>query len=160
VTLLHAPQARLGAEFVYAGPMPECGECRVRAACLNQQPGRRYRVTAVRDVRHPCPLTGDEVAVVEVDPAAPPMSWWTRTAVRGSTIAYEPLDCDRRDCRNFPACHPRGIGPGERLRLLQVEERFDCPLGYEIHHVAVAYETAAARAQASSAATPFLARLR
>ena len=132
VTLLHAPQARLGAEYVYQGEMPECGECRVKGACLNQQLGRRYRVTAVRAVRHPCPLTGDEVRAVQVDLAPPPMSWWAKTAMKGSTVTYEPLDCDRQDCVNYSTCHPRGIAGRERMKVLEAGARLACPLGYEI----------------------------
>ena len=139
VTLLHVPQARIGAEFVYRGPMPECNECRVKGACLNQEAGRRFRVTAVRSVRHPCPLTSDQVAAVEVDLSPPFMSWWARTAVEGSMVTYEPLVCDRHDCPNFETCHPRGIGRGERLRLAAVGARLTCPLGYEIVPCAVEY---------------------
>jgi hypothetical protein len=132
VTLLHAPQARPDAEFLYLGPMPECEPCRVRAACLNQEKGRRYRVTAVRTVRHPCPLTGDEVVAVVADLAPPPMSWWAKAAMVGGTVTYEPLDCARRDCANYATCHPAGIAPGERVKLLETGGRLACPLGYEI----------------------------
>jgi len=140
VTLLHAPQARAGAEYVYHGPMPECEGCKVRSACLNQVDGRRYRVTAVRAVRHPCPLTADQVAAVEVDLAPPPMSWWSRAALVGSTVTYEPLDCDRHDCANYPTCHPAGIGRGERVRLRECGARLTCPLGYELVPCRVEYD--------------------
>ena len=139
VTLLHAPQARLGAEYVYQGEMPECGECRVKGACLNQQLGRRYRVTAVRAVRHPCPLTGDEVRAVQVDLAPPPMSWWAKAAMPGLTATYQPLDCDRRDCANYATCHPRGIARGERVKIQETGARLACPLGYEIVPCRVEY---------------------
>lgn len=141
VTLLHAPQAKAGNHYVYRGPMPECQECRVKGACLNQEVGRRYRVTAVRSVRHPCPLTADLVAAIEAEPAAPPMSWWSRAAIAGSSLTYEPLDCDRHDCVNFATCHPQGIARGDRVRIVEFGARLTCPLGYEIVPCAVDYDT-------------------
>jgi uncharacterized protein (UPF0179 family) len=139
VTLLHAPQARTGAEFVYHGPMPECEGCRVRGACLNQEVGTRYRVTAVREIRHPCPLTQDAVAAVEVEPFPPRMSWWSKSALTGSTVSYAPLDCDRVDCVNYATCHPLGVAPGRRIRIEANGRRLECPLGYDLSEVSVKY---------------------
>src|SRR5881409_441650 len=54
ITLVGERQAHAGHEFIYRGPQPECTPCKVRSACLNQDLGRRYRITRVRDVAHPC----------------------------------------------------------------------------------------------------------
>src|SRR2546427_354644 len=55
ITLVGERQAHVGHEFVYRGPQPECKPCKVRRACLNQDLGRRDRITRVRDGSHPSP---------------------------------------------------------------------------------------------------------
>ncbi len=139
ITLVGERQATVGHEFVYRGPQPECRECRVKAACLNQESGRRYRVTRVREVRHPCLLNEERVRVVEVELAPPPVCLAARTAVEGAIVSYEPLVCSHAACPNYALCHPVGIDRGTRLRVLEVRPELDCPLGYEIAPARVAY---------------------
>ncbi len=139
ITLVGERQAVVGHEFVYVGPQPECRECRVKAACLNQEPGRRYRVTQVRDVSHPCLLNEERARVVEVEPAPPACSLPIRGAVEGALVGYEPLVCANAACPNYRLCHPVGIGRGTRLRILEVGAELECPLGYAIAQARVAY---------------------
>jgi len=139
ITLLGERQAAEGHEFVYRGPQPECRECRVKAACLNQDIGRRYRVTKVRDVSHPCLLNEERVRVVEVEAAPPECSLPVRGAVEGAVVAYDPLVCANAACPNFRLCHPVGIERGTRLRILELRPELECPLGYEIAPARVAY---------------------
>ena len=56
ITLLAIAEAREGFEFVYQGGAPICRTCAYRHACLTLDPGRRYSVTRVRPVTHPCAL--------------------------------------------------------------------------------------------------------
>lgn len=139
ITLVGERQAIVGHEFVYRGPQPECRECKVKAACLNQDLGRRYRITRVRDVRHPCLLNEEHARVVEVEPAPPDISLPVRLAVEGAILGYEPLICANNACPNYRLCHPVGIDPGMRLRILEVGHELDCPLGYEIASTRIAY---------------------
>jgi len=139
ITLVGERQAVAGHEFVYRGPQPECRECRVRSACLNQEIGRRYRVSAVRDVSHPCLLNEERARVVEVEPAPPECSLPSRGAVEGALVAYEPLACANGACPNYRLCHPVGIERGTRLRILAIGGELTCPLGYEIAPARVAY---------------------
>ncbi len=139
ITLVGERQAVVGHEFVYQGPQPECRECRVKAACLNQEPGRRYRVVQVRDVSHPCLLNEERARVVEVEAAPPECSLPARGAVEGALVGYEPLVCANAACANFRLCHPVGIERGARLRILQIGPGLACPLGYEIAAARVAY---------------------
>jgi uncharacterized protein (UPF0179 family) len=139
ITLVGERQAVEGHEFVYRGPQPECRECRVKAACLNQETGRRYRVTKARDVSHPCLLNEERVRVVEVELAPPECSLPVRGAVEGALVAYDPLVCANAACPNYRLCHPVGIERGTRLRILKVRHELDCPLGYEIAPARVAY---------------------
>jgi hypothetical protein len=139
ITLVGERQAVAGHEFVYCGPQPECRACRVKAACLNQDLGRRYRILHVRDVSHPCLLNEEHARVVEVEPAPPDCSLPLRGAVEGAIVSYEVLVCANAKCPNFRLCHPVGIEPGARLRILEVDTELDCPLGYEIAPAHVAY---------------------
>lgn len=139
ITLVGERQAVAGHEFVYRGPQPECRECRVKAACLNQDLGRRYRVVHVRDVAHPCLLNEERVRVVEVEAAPPSCSLPTRGAVEGALVSYEPVICANAACPNFRLCHPVGLERGTRLRIVEVGTELDCPLGYDIAPARVAY---------------------
>ena len=139
VTLVGERQAAVGHEFVYRGPQPECRECKVKAACLNQDLGMRYRIVGVRDVTHPCLLNEERARVVEVEPAPPKCSVPVRAAVEGAVLTYERLVCANAACPNYRICHPIGIEPGMRLTILEVGRELDCPLGYDIVPVRVGY---------------------
>jgi uncharacterized protein (UPF0179 family) len=139
VTLVGEGQATVGREFVYRGPQAECRECKVKAACLNQEIGVRYRIVSVREVSHPCLLNEDRACVVEVEPAPPECSLPVRKAVEGATVTYEGLVCSNAACPNYRTCHPIGIEPGTRLKILEAGKELDCPLGYEIAPVRAAY---------------------
>src|SRR5437867_12331180 len=88
ITLVGERQADVGHEFVYRGPQPECKPCKVRSACLNQDLGRRYRITRVRDVSHPCLLNEERARVVEVEPIAPDCSASARAGIAGAVRVY------------------------------------------------------------------------
>lgn len=139
ITLVGEGQAIEGHEFVYRGPQPECRPCKVRSACLNQDLGRRYRITKVRDVRHECLLNEGRARVVEVLAEPPVCSLPERTAIEGATVAYERIVCANAACPNYRTCHPLGIDPGTRLRILDVGDELDCPLGYSLVSTQVAY---------------------
>ncbi len=139
ITLVGERQARVGHEFVYRGPQPECAPCKVRGACLNQDFGRRYRITRVRDIAHPCLLNEERARVVEVEPAPPDCSLPTRTAVEGAVVAYERIVCANAACPNYRTCHPIGVEPGVRIRVTEVGPELECPLGYSIVPAKVAY---------------------
>ncbi len=139
ITLVGERQAVVGHEFVYRGPQPECRPCRVKAACLNQEVGRRYRVTAVREVSHPCLLNEERVRVVEVELAPPSCSVPTRAAVEGAIVGYEPPVCANAACPNYRLCHPVGIEAKQRIQVHEIGGELDCPLGYAIVPVRVTY---------------------
>src|SRR2546427_773371 len=91
ITLVGERQAHAGHEFIYRGPQPECTPCKVRSACLNQDLGRRYRITRVRDVSHPCLLNEERARVVEVEPIPPDCSLAARVGVEGGVVAFRAL---------------------------------------------------------------------
>lgn len=139
ITLVGEGQATVGRQFVYGGPQPECRPCPVKTACLNQELGRRYRIVKVRDVRHPCLLNEGRAQVVEVTPDPPECSVTERTAIEGAVLAYERIVCANAACSNYRTCHPTGIGPGTRIRILEAGSELECPLGYSLVSAKVAY---------------------
>ncbi len=139
ITLVGERQAQPGHEFIYRGPQPECGPCKVRAACLNQDLGRRYRITRVRKMAHPCLLNEERVRVVEVEPVPPDCSLSARAGVEGAVLAYEKIICANAACPNYRLCHPIGIEPGMRIRLVEIGPELVCPLGYSLVSAKVAY---------------------
>ena len=132
-------QAAVGHEFVYRGPAPECRECKVKGVCLNQEVGRRYRITQVRDVRHPCLLNEERARAVEVEDAPPPCSLPVRAGIEGALVAYEGVVCANAACRHYGLCHPVGVETGTRLKVLTTGEELGCPLGYHLVPATVAY---------------------
>ena len=139
ITLVGERQAKVGREFVYRGPQPECAPCRVRAACLNQELGHRYRISRVREVSHPCLLNEERARVVEVEPLPPECSLPGRSAIDGAVLAYEKIVCANAACPNYETCHPVGIEPATRIRVLQVGPELECPLGYSLVSAKVGY---------------------
>ena len=86
ITLLSTVEAKEGFEFLYEGGGPVCRTCPYRHACLTLDPGRRYVVTKVRPVTHPCALQETDANVVEVQPVPRSMVVDARSAVVGSSV--------------------------------------------------------------------------
>src|SRR5271157_4988520 len=93
ITLLAIAEAHEGFEFVYQGGAPICRTCAYRHACLTLDPGRRYEVTRVRPVTHPCALQESDAHVVEVKAVARPLVVDARSAVVGSSVEDGPAEC-------------------------------------------------------------------
>ncbi len=68
ISLIGVDLAKEGMEFTFVTPLVGCAECRIKNVCFNLDPGRTYRVTAVREKRNPCfVFNRDQVATVEVE---------------------------------------------------------------------------------------------
>ena len=63
-----------------------------------------------------------------------------RLAIEGAVLAYEKIVCANAACPNFQTCHPVGIEPGTRIRVLDVGPELECPLGYSLVSAKVAYD--------------------
>src|SRR5439155_22752830 len=119
-------QEEAGPESIHRGPPPECAPCKARSACLTQALGRRYRITRVRAVSHPCLLNEERARVVEVEPVAPDCSLSARVGVEGAVLAYEKIVCSNGACPNFRLCHPVGVEPGMRIRVVELGPELEC----------------------------------
>ncbi len=136
ITLLAHDQAKVGAEFVYMGGAPICRTCPYRHACLTLDPGRRYVVSKVRPVQHPCALQESSANVVEVSVAARPLVVESMSAVAGSFVETGRYPCNRLDCSNWQACAGPSLPAKQRFRIQSVEPGLaECLIGRKLKRV-------------------------
>jgi uncharacterized protein (UPF0179 family) len=136
ITLLAVAQARVGESFVYQGGAPVCRTCPYRHACLTLDPGRRYRVTKVRPVEHPCALQETQASVVEVQPVARELIVESRSAIAGSWVETGRYACSRLDCPNWQPCAGPSLPPKQRFRIERVQpEPAECRIGRQLKRV-------------------------
>ena len=117
ITLLSTAQARPGFEFTYEGPAPVCRTCPFRHACLTLDVGRRYQVTHVRPVQHPCALQETVANVVEVKAVPRSAVVEARGAIVGSSIEVARYACSRLDCPNWEICAGPLVPAKQRFRV-------------------------------------------
>lgn len=120
VTLIGKELAKTGLEFIYEGPIDECGSCRLSKACNNLKKGRRYRITGVRPkTDHACAIHLNGACSVEVVDSPIPVLISVDSAIRNTRLRYEP-PCSRTTCPNYELCSPPGIITGEKYVVIQV----------------------------------------
>lgn len=120
VTLIGSLLARQDLEFIYEGEPEECRGCKVKKACHNLEPGRKYRVIDVRGTGgHDCRLHAGEAIAVEVEEAPIIALISAELAIPNSRITYQ-FVCHEGDCRGYDLCHPEGIIEGEKYEVGEV----------------------------------------
>lgn len=121
VTLIGTRLATPGTEFVYGGEAAACEGCPYREQCLNLTPGRRYRVTSVRDGGQTleCGVHDAGVRAVEVEPAAALANVASKTAYAGSTASLEG-PCPHTGCPSHEYCEPEGVAFDEEYRIAEL----------------------------------------
>jgi uncharacterized protein len=136
ITLLAVAEAREGFEFIYQGGGPVCRTCPYRHACLTLDAGRRYTVTKVRPVTHPCALQESDAHVVEVAAIARPLVVDSRSAVVGSSVEVGRYPCRRLDCPNWWICAGPSLPTKQRFRIERVDhESAECRIGRTLKRV-------------------------
>ncbi len=136
ITLIAKSQATPGFEFVYQGAAPVCRTCPYRHACLTLDVGRRYQVTKVRPVSHPCALQETEAAVVEVAVAPRPLVVDRLAATVGGSVEVSRYSCIRLDCSNWQICAGPSVPPRQKFRIQRVEpEAAECRIGRTLKRV-------------------------
>jgi uncharacterized protein (UPF0179 family) len=136
ITLLSQAQAKVGFEFIFQGAAPVCRTCPYRHACLTLDPGRRYAVTRVRPVAHPCALQETTASVVEVEGATRPLVVESQTAVVGSSVETGRFGCNRLDCSNWEICSGPTLPAKQRFRIAKVHpELAECRIGRTLKRV-------------------------
>jgi len=136
ITLLAIAEAHDGFEFVYEGGAPICRTCPYRHACLTLDVGRRYAVTKVRTIKHPCALQETEANVVEVKAVPRSLVVEARSAVVGSSIETGRYPCRRLDCPNWWICAGPALPPKQRYRIERVDPGpAECLIGRTLKRV-------------------------
>ena len=136
ITLLATAEAREGFEFVYEGGGPVCRTCPYRHACLTLDPGRKYAVTKVRPITHPCALQEADANVVEVQPVRRTMVVETQSAVVGSSVEIGRYPCRRLDCPNWWICAGPSLPSKQRYRIEAVDPGpAECRIGRTLKRV-------------------------
>ncbi len=129
ITLVGEPQAKVGAEFYFIGPLSDCKECRLKGVCFNLEAGSRYRVVEVRSQRHPCEVSEGEVVAVEVEKVPTPAAVPKKGAMEGVTITFSEPNCQEIGCPNYWRCHPVGKREGQKYMVTRLGGDLDCPIG-------------------------------
>lgn len=136
ITLLSVHEAHEGFSFVYQGGAPVCRTCPFRHACLTLDPGRRYEVTKVRAVTHPCALQETEAHVVEVRAVPRSLVVDARSAIMGSQVEVGRYACRRLDCPNWSICAGPSLPPKQRYRIERVDDGpAECRIGRTLKRV-------------------------
>jgi uncharacterized protein (UPF0179 family) len=136
ITLLAVSESREGFEFVYEGGGPVCRTCPYRHACLTLDPGRKYTVTKVRSVTHPCALQETDAHVVEVKPVARELVVESRSAVAGSSVEVGRYPCQRLDCPTWWVCAGPTLPSKQRYRIENVDSGpVECRIGRTLKRV-------------------------
>ncbi len=136
ITLVGKEISDIGTEFYYLGPMDDCGDCKLKGVCFNLEEGARYRVTAVREQEHDCPLLEDErVTAVEVEKVPTPAILPKKGLLEGITITYVPSKCENVSCQHWGLCHPTGKIEGSKYNVIKMEGDVDCPLNERLAFV-------------------------
>ncbi len=126
ITLISGSQAKVGHRFYYVGPQLECKECKLKAVCFNLEQGSQYEITALRDQTHECSLNEDMVRVVEVQKVPQRTAVPKKTAIEGSVMTFQEVECGRMDCSNFRICHPASMENGRKYSVIKIEGSVDC----------------------------------
>lgn len=139
ISLIGLDLAKEDLEFTFVSPLVGCAECRIKNVCFNLEPGKNYRVKKVRDKVHPCNVFNhDQVATIEVEEVDEKVNLqYGRKVQEGSKVTLKSLECDHYTCPNIEACNLIHKREGMKATISKVEEKLDCPKGYDIRRVAV-----------------------
>ena len=138
VTLIGEKLAKEGAEFIYLGPNNECKNCKLKTVCFNLKPGRRYKITNVRDKRHNCNVHEGTAAVVEVQ-EMPIVTAIDKKLSNGSKVKIEEKECNSIGCVNYELCSV-ALQKDKKYKITKIYESIDCPIGYELQKAELSEE--------------------
>lgn len=130
ITLVGLRQAKKGFTFLHEGQLDECTGCELFKICMAAlEPGRVYRVDAVRDKVFSCKVHEEGVRVVEVVEPDIEAAIDERLVFPGGIVPYQPQECVAVSCVSYEKCVPHGLKKGDKCRVLEVVGQVKCPLG-------------------------------
>jgi uncharacterized protein (UPF0179 family) len=135
VTLIGEKLAKKDCEFIYIGPNNECRNCKLKTVCFNLKPGRKYKISNVRDKRHNCNVHDGTAAVVEVQDQ-PILTTVDSKLSEGDLIKIEEKGCRSIGCGNYELCNtsPNKV---KKYKIIKIFEKIECPLDYELNKAEV-----------------------
>lgn len=131
VTLIGEKLAKKETEFIYLGPNNECRNCKLKTVCFNLKPGRKYKITEVRDKKHNCNVHDGTAAVVEVQ-ELPIITSVDKKLSEGETFKIEKNSCKSIGCDFFDLCNV-ALQKDKSYTVEKIIEEINCPLGHELN---------------------------
>jgi hypothetical protein len=136
VTLVGEQLAVEGEEFTYLGSNNECRNCQLKTVCFNLKPGRKYRITKLREKHHDCNIHEGKVVVVEVE-ELPLTVAIPRESPEGESTSVKKQACKNIGCDSFEICTNIGLQNGRSYIIKKVYEKIQCPKNHELYKVDV-----------------------
>lgn len=139
ISLIGVDLANEGMEFTFTGPLVGCSECRIKNVCFNLDPGRTYKVLKVREKENPCfVFNKDKVSTVEIEEVPEVMHMqYGKKLQEGSSVTLKSANCDHISCPHIEKCNIVHMREGTRAVINKVEEKLECPKGYDMRKVSV-----------------------
>lgn len=138
VTLIGEKLAKKDNEFIYLGPNNECRNCKLKTVCFNLKPGRKYKITNIRDKRHNCNVHEGTAAVVEVQ-ELPITTAIDKKLSEGSKVKIENNGCRSIGCINYDLCSVI-LQKDKNYKIIKIFEAIDCPVGNELQKAELSEE--------------------
>jgi hypothetical protein len=136
VTLVGEQLAVEGEEFTYLGSNSECRNCQLKTVCFNLKPGRKYRITKLREKHHECNLHEGKVVVVEVE-ELPLTVAISKELPEGKSTSVKKQECKNIGCDSFEICTNMGLQNRRSYTIKKVYEKIRCPKNHELYKVDV-----------------------
>jgi uncharacterized protein (UPF0179 family) len=136
VTLVGEQLAVEGEEFTYLGSNSECRNCQLKTVCFNLKPGRKYRITRLRDKHHECGVHEGQVVVVEVE-ELPLTVAITKEIIEGATTTVEKKECKNIGCDSFEICTSTALQNEKIYTVKKMYGKIECPKHHVLYKVDV-----------------------
>ena len=130
VTLIGEKLAKEDEEFIYLGPQNDCRNCKLKTVCFNLKPGRRYKITNIRDKRHSCNVHEGTAVVIEVQ-ELPIYTSIDKKLSEGIITKIEKENCGSIGCPNHELCNIT-LQKDKKYKIAKVYENVDCPMGFDL----------------------------
>ena len=138
VTLVGEKIAKKENQFTYLGPNNECRNCKLKTVCFNLKPGRKYKITNVRDKRHNCNVHEGTAAVVEVQ-ELPIVTAIDKKLSEGSKAKIDNNGCRSIGCTNYELCSVT-LQKDKNYKITKIYESINCPIGNNLQKAEISEE--------------------
>jgi len=142
ITLIGKDLAKEGISFIFYGPATECEDCRFKSSCVDSlEKNRKYIIKDVKDNDQNCPIHDENLVIpVEIERANIFVLSDSKNIFEGSTLRYEPLECDEI-CEFKDHCFPEGLIEGDKCIVMKNEGKHTgkCIKGYDLNKLELAF---------------------